>query len=380
MVNQAGQTQWNPISETLKEWPSQDDFFQDKMELIWSESLGETQEWAREGMYGAFHPNLPDSHYPESKKISFELDNTDTAWKENLQWVPNTREANTPIEKVTTWSEVERKRNEGVYSPLITDFVIKGHIPPAQEITIQDTLLQHPDDPSTWLQKVGLAEDSAKQISECIKYIESGENIELGRKNLEKDFSQELKEFTSPDWDLLWFGEEAITLLAKSYVPNKNKDGKVLSNDAINLAFRTAANTCIFEKSIKRTESFEAAMRNTRNWSLSFEDRFAALQGLLQMTNKDQWIKGRKKQMEHIRMKKWREVAKLEKEIQNIQYEIEREEQEGNNKEKIRKLKERQDRAREKLSEVVQTGEADMWWWQQDVMTDIPSERVTENS
>lgn len=344
---------------------------------------------------------------PDTQNASFGLGDTDMSWKKPLQNITNAEEVpiqdspnysltGEPInsdventserqepgtEQATVMNEVERIKEEGKCSPLIDDFVRKWFINGIEGEHIKECLVNDPDNPQAWIERAEIPDEHKQKIYECIKYIESWENIEQGRKDLEADYHQELKEFRSPDGDLLGFWEEAITLLARSYTPNKNQEGEVQSKDAINLSFEIAANTCIFDKSIKRPESFNVAMKNVKNWDLNFGDRFAALQSLLQMTNKDQWIKGRKKQMEHMRMKKWREIAKLEKEIQMIQYDIEKEERESNDIEKVKKLRERQSRVREMLSETVKTWEADMMWgWELDAMANISPEAAKENN
>ena len=394
MTNQASQTQWIPIKENPKEWPDLDDFYEDRMENIGSQSLEEIQQAGKE-VVGNYNPEREKAaaeiiaaeekqEEPEldleaafwDKEVKFDIDNTDMTWKpvyETVKPVIETPIPNRPDYQVDLWESIEQKKwtiDETPYAPIIDQ--MSNYMKPEVRNKIKEGLANG-QDIITVSENSGLDPEWQKQVVKSVKFIEEPKEIPKRQERLTADFWEKFKEFQGENWEWLGFWEEAFNLVAKNYLVTGSENQDMQAT--LNVAFQMAANTVIDWKQIKRTETFEKILEQAKNPNLSFSERFFALQGLLKITNQDQGVKGRKKRVEYERMKKQRDITQLEKEIQDLQYDIERAEGEQN-KEKSKKLKEQQDWVREELDIVIKTGEADMWGWTEDVMAKWPSENT----
>ncbi len=326
----------------------------------------------------------PSTSHPDSESISFDLENTDTSGKKEIPWISNAEESiiarnpdtNTELWKVQEWSEVveNSQYEESIYSPIINHMRDSGLI----EYEVADELKEQLVAGLTIteaVEKSSLTPERQQEVIKSIQFAQDPKETPKRQKQFQEDFADELKEFQWNNWEWIGFGEEAFNLVSQNYIITGSEKQDV--QKTLNIAFQTAANIAIDGKIIKRTESFEKTFAHVKNTDLSFKDRFLALQWVLQMTNQDQGVKGRKKAMEYQRMKKRRDIDTFEKEIQNIQYEIERAEREWNQAEKIKKLKIRQASVREELNKI-NTWEADIWWGELDLASEASPDTLRE--
>ena len=343
---------WPTVRET-SEVPKEEIFAQERAEIIDWKNLEESQALAREGIYWAFSPNLPDTPIANSPDYGVNL------WEASQEW-----------NEVVESSQYE----ENIHSPIINHMCDSGCISPEVTTELKEFLVAGLTIKES-VEKSALNPEAQQQVIKSVEFSQDPKEIPKRQEQFQEDFASELKEFQWKNWEWIGFGEEAFDLVSQNYIitGSENQSAK----KTLNVAFQTAVNKAIDGKVIKRTESFERIFADVKNNELSFKDRFLALQWVLQITNQDQGVKGRKKAMEYQRMKKRRDIDKIEEEIQSIQYEIERAEREWNQTERIKKLKIQQEAVREELNKV-NTGEADMWWGELDLTSEGSPDTLRE--
>lgn len=293
-----------------------------------------------------------------------------------LWWLQDWKESQEIPENISRWE----------YNILFQKFEWDGNITAEECKLLQNSQITSENYMST-IDSIDISSKAKTEITACITHLNKSERVDEAKWELHEEFSDVFNDyFTKQDGTINWnsaFHEEAFEKIAQHYMWGNTKTPEERTED-LDMALTMAAEDLWKRAQVSLTsanrEFYKKNFDHATDSSISEKLRFDAITNISKVINTVEWVKGKTKQRDQMRVAGERKLREANK-YNDFQNELA-------NLIKARNVKNQEQI--DKITETLQQMAGDTWlneWeatsligWEVDIMSDTLSENTQESA